>query len=92
MTDIVERLREWDHEARGCECHEAADEIERLRAEVEKLKQRNVELRSANGFLAIETDNARLREALTAIRDSTYRNAVTLRGMAAAAIDAARKA
>lgn len=39
--DIVERLRSWSGKRPNTpagECHEAADEIERLRAEVESLR------------------------------------------------------
>ena len=38
MNDIVERLRDKYCCDNGCHCDEAADEIEALRAEVERLR------------------------------------------------------
>lgn len=38
MSDIVERLRDKHCCDNGCHCDEAADEVEALRAEVERLR------------------------------------------------------
>ena len=67
MSDIVERLRRWSHTG-GCGCTRctAADEIERLTAEVSNLKLANEEARKT-----IESLNAMIpREACDSPTDA----------------------
>lgn len=69
MIDIklVERLR-WrrnpsNTDAPDKDCHEAADEIERLHAEIESLRDQQIS--AVNGMLRAEQEAERLRDVLT---------------------------
>lgn len=75
MTDIVERLRDKYCCDNGCHCDEAADTITTLRADLQKLNERNAEYigtidrlrrRVAETDVEIERLRAALREYLGA--------------------------
>jgi uncharacterized protein (DUF3084 family) len=73
MSDLVERLRKRNEfvlnggtwmlsTVSDADCKEAADEIERLRAEIEA--ERNSQISAVNNMLKAEQDNERLQSQL----------------------------
>jgi hypothetical protein len=68
MTDIVERLRNWHKSAKSGDTFtvniddiaEAADEIERLRKDIEILKQERISL-----YEVLERENEYFRQVVT---------------------------
>lgn len=58
MTDIVERLRASCSPFQGSIAHEAADEIERLRAENERLQRENLFWRQGDEKVSEQCDHS----------------------------------
>jgi chromosome segregation ATPase len=72
MTDIVERLRRYKRDRSGYAeyCHQAADEIESLEAEIDRLKAKRDAWENAcshweDEAIASQAREAKLRELLT---------------------------
>ena len=59
-TDIVARLRDCTYDPHGEICREAADEIERLRAETDRLNRRL--LAEENAYDILRTENEHLQK------------------------------
>lgn len=78
-ADEIERLQAdcemWQRQSgeHADQIKELVTEVYALRAENEKLKQRNIELRSANGFKKIEDENAVQREWLKEAHEADVR-------------------